>query len=65
MGELITVRQLCERSDCFNGTVAEATVYDWRARGIGPASFKLNGRVVYDLDDVREWITAQKSGGAS
>jgi predicted DNA-binding transcriptional regulator AlpA len=55
MGRLITVAEFAELT-----TIAESTAYDWRARSIGPLSFKLNGRVVYDLDDVTAWIAAQR-----
>lgn len=35
------------------------TVYSWRARGVGPLTFRLNGRVVADRADVEAWIKAQ------
>lgn len=39
--------------------VARATFYSWRARGTGPRSSKLGGRVVYLETDVLAWLEAQ------
>jgi predicted DNA-binding transcriptional regulator AlpA len=39
---LVTVAEVAEMT-----TLAESTLYDWRAKEKGPRSFKLNGRVVY------------------
>ena len=40
-------RQLADRWD-----VSEATLERWRSEGIGPVFLKLQGRVLYRLDDV-------------
>lgn len=37
-----------------------ATLRYWRWRGIGPRSYKLGRRVVYDRNDVERWIAEQK-----
>ncbi len=43
----------------------EATVKDWRRRGIGPAYIKVNGaQVRYRLCDLDAWVDAQKVGAA-
>lgn len=42
-------------------TLAESTLFDWRAKSKGPRSFKLNGRVVYAEQDVLDWIGQQQA----
>ena len=60
-------QQLAERWD-----VSEATLERWRSDGIGPVFLKLQGRVLYRLEDVeayeRECLrksTSQRAGGAA
>jgi predicted DNA-binding transcriptional regulator AlpA len=60
MGRLMTVAEVSELT-----TLAGSTLYDWRVKKVGPRSFKLNGRVVYDEDDVRGWIEAQRAATAT
>lgn len=42
-----------------------ATLRDWRARGRGPRSFRLGGKIMYKASDVMRWIDEQyaASGG--
>jgi predicted DNA-binding transcriptional regulator AlpA len=40
--------------------LAEQTMYALRARGEGPPSFKIGGRVVYRESAVREWLAEQE-----
>jgi DNA-binding transcriptional MerR regulator len=48
--------------------VPQGTLRYFRSAGIGPASFRLEGRVRYRRTDVEEWIaqqeTATRRGGA-
>lgn len=37
------------------------TLRGWRWRGIGPPSYKIGGKTVYDRIDVDAWIAAQKA----
>ena len=60
-------QQLAERWD-----VSEATLERWRSDGIGPVFLKLQGRVLYRLEDVeayeRECLrksTSQRAGDAA
>ena len=41
--------------------VDPSTLYGWRASGTGPRSFRLNGRVVWDADELAAWIEQQKN----
>ena len=41
-----------------------ATLRYWRHLGIGPDSFRLGRRVMYQLDDLDQWITAQHDAQA-
>ncbi|ARK50058.1 helix-turn-helix domain-containing protein [Burkholderia pseudomallei] len=43
-------RQLADRWD-----VSEATLERWRSEGIGPVFLKLQGRVLYRLEDVEAY----------
>lgn len=40
--------------------VSESTLYTWRQRKYGPASFKQGRRVVYLEADVAAWIESQR-----
>ena len=40
--------------------VPAATVRYWRHQGVGPKSFKVGRRVLFDAADVRDWLLAQK-----
>ena len=46
-------RQLADRWD-----VSEATLERWRSEGIGPVFLKLQGRVLYRLEDVEAFESA-------
>lgn len=39
------------------------TLRYWRWRGEGPPSFKIGRRVLYDRDELKAWIDAQKRNG--
>ena len=41
-------------------TLAEQTLYSMRAKGTGPRSFKLGGRVAYRESAVLEWLAQQE-----
>lgn len=43
-------RQLAERWD-----ISEASLERWRTEGIGPLYLKLQGRVLYRLEDVEQY----------
>lgn len=60
MGDYLTEEQLAE---LFHKRVG--TLRNWRGRGDGPPSFKAGGTVLYDLDEVRAWVEAQKSAEAA
>jgi hypothetical protein len=40
------------------------TLENWRAIGYGPAWVKIGRNVVYDWDDVDEWLRGQRRGAA-
>ena len=58
--ELLTI---AEAADLVRAPVA--TLRYWRHLGTGPRSFRIGRRVVYRLDDVEDWITAQRDATAS
>jgi predicted site-specific integrase-resolvase len=45
-------RQLADRWD-----VSEATLERWRSEGIGPVFLKLQGRVLYRIEDIESYET--------
>lgn len=63
MGRPLTASEVSERT-----TLAPNTLYGWRARGIGPRSYRLGRRVVWDEDELNEWLRQQQDetgkGGA-
>jgi len=40
--------------------VADQTMRKWRCEGIGPGFYRLNGKVVYDLCELDEWLAARR-----
>lgn len=46
----IDTRQLAKRWCRDSGTIRK-----WRSRGNGPAYLKLNGKVVYDMEEIKKW----------
>ena len=44
----------------YTGIPANTLRY-YRHREVGPASYKVGARVIYDLDDLDAWIAAQKT----
>jgi predicted DNA-binding transcriptional regulator AlpA len=56
----MTARLLTVKEVAAMTTLAESTLFDWRAQGKGPRSFKFGARVVYDEAEVLEWIAAQQ-----
>jgi predicted DNA-binding transcriptional regulator AlpA len=55
MTKMMTTFQLAE----YLG-LKSSTLHNWRCTGHGPTFTKLGRRVVYDLDDVTEWLAQQK-----
>ena len=41
--------------------VAVQTLYEWRARGFGPPSFKVANKVRYRLTALDEWLAEQEA----
>ncbi|MEA5457388.1 helix-turn-helix domain-containing protein [Sinomonas sp. JGH33] len=40
--------------------VPVSTVYDWRARGLGPAAYRFGKHLKFAAADVTAWIEAQR-----
>lgn len=45
--------------------VTEKALYHWRYGGVGPPSYRIGGRIKYRIDELEEWIKAQRSQGAA
>ena len=58
-----TLLTITETADLVRAPVA--TLRYWRHLGTGPRSFRIGRRVVYRLDDVEDWIGAQRDATAS
>jgi excisionase family DNA binding protein len=41
-----------------------ATVYRWRSRGDGPASYRVGRHVRYKLQDIEDWLQGRRVGPA-
>lgn len=37
-----------------------STVYDWRARGLGPRAHRFGKRLKFALSDVQTWMASQR-----
>lgn len=40
--------------------VPVSTVYDWRARGLGPRAHRFGKRLKFALSDVQAWMATQR-----
>jgi hypothetical protein len=68
----VSVKHLNQRQLADRWDVSEATLERWRSEGIGPVFLKLQGRVLYRLEDVevlrvrqpaQEHVRARRRGG--
>ena len=59
----MNVKQLNQRQLADRWDVSEATMERWRTAGIGPIFLKMQGRVLYRIEDVEayEAISLRKS----
>jgi DNA-binding transcriptional MerR regulator len=51
---LLTLSEVAERL-----RRPQATLRFWRHKGIGPESFRVGGRVMYDADALERWLDDQ------
>jgi predicted site-specific integrase-resolvase len=51
----VSVKHLNQRQLAERWNVAEATLERWRSTGIGPVYLKLQGRVLYRVEDIEEY----------
>jgi predicted DNA-binding transcriptional regulator AlpA len=54
-GTLLRLDEVHERTG-----IPVRTLRDWRYRGIGPRSYRLGRRVVYDVADLETWLAEQR-----
>ncbi|MGQ4574928.1 helix-turn-helix transcriptional regulator [Dermabacteraceae bacterium P7006] len=55
--QYITAKEVAEMTTC-----AVNTVNGWRFKNMGPRFHRLGGRIVYDRQDVQDWIKAHIVG---
>jgi predicted site-specific integrase-resolvase len=53
----VSVKHLNQRQLADRWDVSEATLERWRTEGIGPVFLKLQGRVLYRVEDVETFET--------
>jgi predicted site-specific integrase-resolvase len=53
----VSVKHLNQRQLADRWDVSEATLERWRTEGIGPVFLKLQGRVLYRVEDVEAFET--------
>lgn len=58
--EFLTLREFASLIHC-----ADVTVRKWLARGYGPRSIKIGGRIMFPSRDVAAWLKAQPGGGGA
>jgi DNA-binding transcriptional MerR regulator len=54
--DLLTITEAAERL-----RRPTATLRYWRHKGIGPASFRVGGRVMYDAQALERWLDEQRA----
>ena len=55
----MSVKHLNQRQLAERWNVAEATLERWRSAGIGPVYLKLQGRVLYRVEDIEAYEAEQ------
>lgn len=58
----LTPLEVVER---YKGKITERTLANWRSSGISPPYTKINGRVLYPLDELLLWETKRTVNGTS
>jgi hypothetical protein len=53
----VSIKHLNQRDLADRWDVSEASLERWRSEGIGPVFLKLQGRVLYRLEDVEAYET--------
>ena len=53
----ITAKEVAEMTTC-----SVTTVNGWRSKNMGPRFHRLGGRIVYNPQDVQDWIDAHLVG---
>jgi predicted site-specific integrase-resolvase len=53
----VRIKHLNQREIAERWDVSEATLERWRSDGIGPVFLKLQGRVLYRLEDIEKYET--------
>lgn len=51
----MSIKHLNQRQLADRWSVSEATLERWRSEGIGPVFLKLQGRVLYRLEDIESF----------
>lgn len=59
MDDLSTIEEVAEQLRRPVGTLRQ-----WRAKGKGPRSFRVGGRLMYRSADVEEWLRTQVEGSS-
>lgn len=59
MGRLVSIQDAAGRLG-----VSVGTLYSWRHRGTGPASFRIGGLVKFDESELERWIAEQAAKAA-
>lgn len=45
--------------------ISDRSLRDMRREGKGPPYSEINGRVIYDVEDIHAWMAKQKKGGTA
>lgn len=38
------------------------TIYGWRKRGVGPKCYRAEGKILYSLREVNQWLQEREAG---
>ena len=62
VAEYLTPDEVVKR---FKGRITVRTLANWRSQGISPPYTKLNGRILYPLDDLLKWEASRTVSSTS
>lgn len=60
--QYLTSEEVVER---FKSRITVRTLANWRSQGISPPYTKLNGRILYPLDELLKWEASRTVNGTS
>lgn len=58
--QFLTIKQL----SAYLGDTPVKTLYNWRAKGVGPRGIRVGRKVLYRVSEVRRWLAEKEQAAA-